>query len=463
MSPDRESFIDLASPTFSPMAAEFSFNSKPLAAQSMLTEQSIPPSASYSHRSHRGQSSSRSSSPQRSNASKPVLPRLVAPAGPEKPPVPTAPKPDFSYRSRSGNRLSPQTKKASPLHHFASDLDPALPTFSTANALTPQERAAGIRTTRKLAQVFGQPPGVPGASPVSPASAQELEVGNGCMPIPGPLALNLSAKRRQQHRPAASMSDDATPVHEPVVSAGGSVWPPPDGTRYLSLAPRRHSAPLSPDDLSFLSSSRRQSTDSSSTASRAAHPDTHPDTDASSVIDIGPAQGGDSASSAKSRRKRTGAGPGSPMSFIDLSDEEAGNDSVSEVLVETPKASRGRHPFSSTASIADSVSSEQLAEEERRRKREKLAKLHRFLGSRVPPHLVLGPLEEGTPLPPPAFSPDDDESDIRKVKMRRRRSSSAAEFSRTWSDDIDRLKEELNEREKAINVRRAVKMEKVRA
>ena len=151
------------------------------------------------------------------------------------------------------------------------------------------------------------------------------------------------------------------------------------------------------------------------------------------------------------------------MSFIDLSDEEAGNDSVSEVLVETPKASRGRHPFSSTASIADSVSSEQLAEEERRRKREKLAKLHRFLGSRVPPHLVLGPLEEGTPLPPPAFSPDDDESDIRKVKMRRRRSSSAAEFSRTWSDDIDRLKEELNEREKAINVRRAVKMEKVRA
>ena len=156
---------------------------------------------------------------------------------------------------------------------------------------------------------------------------------------------------------------------------------------------------------------------------------------------------------------------------MDLSDEEGPGDAA----VLTPKASRGRsHPFSpSTASLADSLSSEQQAEDERRRKREKLAKLHRFLGSRVPPHLVLGPLDEGNPLPPPAPSPfardrtldhdtDEDGGDIRKAKMRRRRSSSAAEFSRTWSDDIDRLKEELNEREKAINVRRAVKMEKVR-
>ena len=63
---------------------------------------------------------------------------------------------------------------------------------------------------------------------------------------------------------------------------------------------------------------------------------------------------------------------------------------------------------------------------------------------------------------------DDDDSndgsrgDVRRIKMLRRRSSSSAEFSRTWSDEIDRLKDELNDREKAINVRRAVKMEKVR-
>ena len=43
----------------------------------------------------------------------------------------------------------------------------------------------------------------------------------------------------------------------------------------------------------------------------------------------------------------------------------------------------------------------------------------------------------------------------------RRRSSSAAEFKSNWSGPDDRVKEELDEREKAINVRRAVKMEKV--
>ncbi|TFY68583.1 hypothetical protein EVJ58_g901, partial [Rhodofomes roseus] len=109
---------------------------------------------------------------------------------------------------------------------------------------------------------------------------------------------------------------------------------------------------------------------------------------------------------------------------------------------------------------------EQQAEEDRRRKRDKLAKLHRFLGSRVPAHLVLGPVEEGVPLPSPA-SPslqDDmpnDDADARNFRLRRRRSSSAAEFAGTWSDEIDRLKDDLNEREKAINVRRAVKMEKM--
>jgi len=44
---------------------------------------------------------------------------------------------------------------------------------------------------------------------------------------------------------------------------------------------------------------------------------------------------------------------------------------------------------------------------------------------------------------------------------RRRRSSSPVAKPSSWSDDIDRVKEDLNEREKAINVRRAVKMEKV--
>ena len=50
-------------------------------------------------------------------------------------------------------------------------------------------------------------------------------------------------------------------------------------------------------------------------------------------------------------------------------------------------------------------------------------------------------------------------SPSRKEWLRRRRSSSAGDLP-AWSDDLDRMKEELNDKEKAINVRRAQKMEK---
>jgi len=96
-------------------------------------------------------------------------------------------------------------------------------------------------------------------------------------------------------------------------------------------------------------------------------------------------------------------------------------------------------------------------EDDRRRRREKIAKLHRYLGSRVPTSLVLGPNNTDDALP--ALDPG-----IGIVSARhpnRRRSSSAAELKRNWFNGDDRVKEELDEREKAINVRRAVKMEKV--
>ena len=78
-----------------------------------------------------------------------------------------------------------------------------LPTFTTANALTPKERSERVRTTRKLAQLFGQPPGVP---LMLPAASQEVHLSNGCMPLAAPLSLNLSAKRKPHllHRPADS-------------------------------------------------------------------------------------------------------------------------------------------------------------------------------------------------------------------------------------------------------------------
>lgn len=56
--------------------------------------------------------------------------------------------------------------------------------------------------------------------------------------------------------------------------------------------------------------------------------------------------------------------------------------------------------------------------------------------------------------------PSDDPS--RKAWIRRRRRSSVAAFPVAWQDQVDRVKEDLDEQEKAINVRRGKKMERVR-
>ena len=134
-------------------------------------------------------------------------------------------------------------------------------------------------------------------------------------------------------------------------------------------------------------------------------------------------------------------------SFMDLSLSDDENPSLAHVRsplnIPSPPLSR---PFDSTH-----------PEDERRRRREKIAKLHRFLGSRVPTSLVLGLSDTDDALP--ALDPPI--STISHRHPNRRRSSSAAEFKRNWFDGDDRVKEELDEREKAINVRRAVKMEKV--
>jgi len=114
-----------------------------------------------------------------------------------------------------------------------------------------------------------------------------------------------------------------------------------------------------------------------------------------------------------------------------------------------------------TASLVTLTSTEAY-EEDRRRKREKLVKLHRFLGSRVPPDLVLGlDLSLSPPLPPLA-SPELEHEDTRKIfRMRKRRSSSCFEYTRPLTSQEDRMKSELDIQEKALNVRRAAKMEKV--
>ncbi|KAK2461494.1 hypothetical protein APHAL10511_005957 [Amanita phalloides] len=139
----------------------------------------------------------------------------------------------------------------------------------------------------------------------------------------------------------------------------------------------------------------------------------------------------------------------SPVSFMDLSDE----DDFSAIIL-TPRAGPRRCSVSS-ASLSDNLPPEAQAEEERRRKREKLAKLHRFLGSRVPASLVLGLDDPDSSLPPETMSPLSGNDEIPRKAWRRRRSSYVPETN------TDRIKADLGNREKAINVKRAQKMEKV--
>ena len=198
---------------------------------------------------------------------------------------------------------------------------------------------------------------------------------------------------------------------------------------WLAAAARRHSTPMSPDDFSFPN-------DSGSSPIKA-------------TVDRSP----------KSNDLGQCGLTSASTSFIDLSDDpgSAPLDMPTKVAVTTISKSL------STQSLVENMSPEEQAEEERRKKRQKLVKLHRCLGSRVPPGLVLG-LDPELPLPPDiTVSYQQDNEDVpRKLWARRRRSSSAAVFPSTWSDDVDRLKEDLNDKEKAINVRRAQKMEKVR-
>ncbi|KAJ7897361.1 hypothetical protein B0H14DRAFT_2677963 [Mycena olivaceomarginata] len=337
---------------------------------------------------------------------------------PRKPPVPTTPKPDFSRRSVAvPRRRSPVGPPTIPVRAVPPDTMPP-----TTNFLNPTERAQLIKKSRKLAQVFGQTPGAAEFVPDARSSPAFLDVSS-------------TPKSRHGHRPAASMNMVG---QMPAAQRPLPPWPAPDNTIYMTAQGRRHSEPSTPisdegQTVSFLGT------------------------------DEGPS--------------------GSPRSFMDFSNEdadvEAGPDdsvSVDAASLSTPNSNRGRpripaSPSSPSLLLFEALSPEEQAEEERRKKRDKLAKLHRFLGSRVPPSLVLGAdYVEGAapPLPPPVvtldgtlaatsyYSSSDSES---RPRAWRRRSSSAALVS--WGDGLDRVKEDLNDKEKASLVRRAQKMEKV--
>ncbi|KAF9786747.1 hypothetical protein BJ322DRAFT_670560 [Thelephora terrestris] len=325
------------------------------------------------------------------------------PASPlTKPPIPTTPKPVFN-RPHSLRR--------------SFDDRPRVDNSST-TTLSSTERAGLVKKTRKITQLFGQTPGPDLISP-------------GLSPLQRSL---LSPDPRKGHRPAASISN---PLHP----SDRGVWPPPEGTVYLNINGRRHSTPLSPTNTSTMWGLDED--------------ERILDHDQRSCISV---------ESARSRAPKSSPAspPPTPVSFIDLSEDDS--------AAETPKDItdyRRQAPFSRDPTIDDTASlltftSDKIHDEERKRKRDKLVKLHRFLGSRVPADLALGlDLSHSPPLPPPASPELGFEDTRKKFRMRRRRSSSYSGYTKPLTTQEDRMKSDLDMQEKALNVRRAAKMEKV--
>lgn len=303
----------------------------------------------------------------------------------QKPPLPTAPKPKFTRVTTKSRQPSPMSSTPPPIQ---SDLPP------TTNFLDMDERADLVRKSRKLARVFGQTPG-------ADAMAQQ-----------------------DSGRSTNGGQRSWRSVREPFGVTG----------------PRRHSMPLSPDDVSFLSI-KSPTFDS--------HPSPTHSNFQSEMDPRGKPQSSDVAQSDPPNQIRSSP----PTSFIDLSDDGAG----------AIKATSPTVPNSPSHSFLETMSLEESVDDERKRKRERLAKLHRFLGSRVPANLVLGIDDVEASLPPPTspMGSESDDANVRKIWIKRRRSSSAGLTTPTWNDSLERSKAELDDREKAINVRRAQKMEKV--
>lgn len=112
------------------------------------------------------------------------------------------------------------------------------------------------------------------------------------------------------------------------------------------------------------------------------------------------------------------------------------------------------HPYAQKSQVA-------TYEQEKRKKMDKLAKLHRFLGDSVPVELVLGDSYAFKDGDLPAFALGDVSVNNHKkpLWMRRRRSSSSAALP--GYEEIDRKRDDLDSKERIRHVKRGVKMEQV--
>ncbi|KAG6332094.1 hypothetical protein ID866_6997 [Astraeus odoratus] len=285
----------------------------------------------------------------------------------------------------------------------------------TTNLLGRDERADLIRRNRKLTQVFGQTPG---------AEAGPLDMPRKFKKPPAALTSLLSAGKQRNHRQVMSVSHAGLSPSAKVESH--TLWQLDD---LWSPGGRRYSIPLTPSSFTFYLDDDDDPKSTSTSDHRGVH------------------------SLADPQLPRN-----SSSSFIDLSDDEepSRGDEVSVFSSLDGHKTTGHRPiyhFSSTPSLVESLDPDKQAEVERRRKRDKLAKLHRFLGSQVPPDLILG----STTCPSyPASSPSPPMEGLRDNRMWSRKCEASL-----GPENFDRGKEELDQREKALNVRRAHKMEKL--
>ncbi|KAG2155645.1 hypothetical protein DEU56DRAFT_724449 [Suillus clintonianus] len=326
-------------------------------------------------------------------------------SGPYLPPIPNSTKPLFERRGRK-SRFQKRSFSSSP----QPPLRLKVPLPPTTNTLDANERADLIRRNRKLVQLLGQTPGVEMAT-------SEIEEPRLFKILPQPaFSALLGSSKQKHHRHAMSVSIAVkTPGFK---SEPSSSWQVVD---YPSThSGRRYSAPYTPSSFTFYLD------DSQELPATHDHHGPH-------------------------RHRDPQHKCGSPTSFIDLSDEDISHDASDVISIEMPTTGYSRrifHHSSSTPSVVETLTPEEQAEAERRRKRDKLAKLHRFLGSRVPTDLVVGHIA-GPSLPPSSMPVDGSDMWL----YRRRSGSSAPSF--------ERVKTELDDEEKALNVRRAQKMEKL--
>ncbi|KAJ3750941.1 hypothetical protein DFH05DRAFT_140627 [Lentinula detonsa] len=437
--------------------------------------------------------------------------------------------PPNQEHGRRSHKISTNSRSNSRANSYEDNVNMQPP--PTSNTLDPLSRADLVRKSRKLAQVFGQTPDgaslLPAPSGMADSSERNLMRGS-FLDIASPTtsrhhsSISMAAPRK------ASAGDAQERVKENVdrMKSKG-IWPPPASTHYISaVSGRRHSTPLTPDEFEFLNDlHRREPISGAETEQQASS--TLGSADDGNLIEIGDAQEveGDSASfidwddespglnenrsknkdrdthpvelltqspsGSRSSSRRTSL---SSLAFAPPSAYPGGaprnsftrEDYIGTELPVAPfdeadddgqarKRHLDRQPSLVSLITPSLMSPEERTEAEKRRKREKIAKLHRFLGSRVPTELVLGQTDEESESGLPGLStlPMGEETDLEGSseekrswkrgmgKVTRRRSGSESGISSDWSDIRDRRKDDMAEDEKLRMVKRAVRLEKV--